>query len=187
MTTSQQCRRPAATGTAPAAAIAAILFVAMMCAPQAAQATQAHRHLLGGKDENSMSDDGAVTLSTKFFQAAGLDVKDSTIFAPSDMAFKKFAKKLNVTDTNKFLEPPLLELTLASLKQHVVPGKVIKAADIPSGNTTLPTLGGKDITVVKNGEGVFVYGPTSKKGAKVLKTDINLGSNVVHVIDKVLV
>ncbi|MCD9016675.1 fasciclin domain-containing protein [Parachryseolinea silvisoli] len=96
--------------------------------------------------------------------------KKLTLFAPTNAAFTA----AGITTL------PGKETLSAVLAYHVIDDEV-RAAELPSGSATIPTLGG-DFYLSNNGSaGVFINGTT-----KVTTTDI-LGSNgVVHVIDRTL-
>jgi len=139
-------------------------------------------------------DDDSVEGAVKFLKAANISVTNSTIFAPTDEALAELNKMLNLT-ANDYAKPAIAEAAAATLKLHVIPGKVLYSKDIPMGNTTLLTAAGKNITVTKKidddgddkgEEEVYVKGMGNKKGAEVEKKDIAWMGNVVHVIDKVL-
>ncbi len=98
-----------------------------------------------------------------------------TVFAPTDEAFAKIAKK----DLDALLKDKK-KLT-AVLTYHVVPGTVM-AADV---------MKMKDGSKVKTVEGrEFVLGLKDGKvkvdGANVVKTDIAASNGVIHVIDTVI-
>ena len=98
-----------------------------------------------------------------------------TVFAPTDEAFAKIAKK----DLDALLKDKK-KLT-AVLTYHVVPGSVM-AADVMKlkDGTKVKTVEGREITVgIKDGK-------VKVDGANVTKTDIAASNGVIHVIDTVL-
>lgn len=98
-----------------------------------------------------------------------------TVFAPTNEAFAQLPK-----DTlDNLLKPENKKQLQDILKYHVVSGKVM-SADIKEGNSDVPTLEGKDLSIDKTASGVTV------NNAKVVKADINASNGVIHVIDEVL-
>ncbi len=98
-----------------------------------------------------------------------------TVFAPTDDAFAKIAKK----DLDALLKDKK-KLT-AVLTYHVVPGKVA-AADVLKlkDGTKVKTVEGREITVgIKDGK-------VTVDGANVVKTDVEASNGVIHVIDTVI-
>ncbi len=91
-----------------------------------------------------------------------------TVFAPTDDAFAKIAKK----DLDALLKDK--KKLAAVLTYHVVPGKVM-AADVVKmkDGSKVKTLGLKD-------------GKVTVDGANVTKTDIETSNGVIHVIDTVI-
>lgn len=97
-----------------------------------------------------------------------------TVFAPTDKAFSKVDK----ATLESLLKPENKEQLQAVLKYHVVPGKVM-AADVVKLKTA-KTVQGQEVAVKASKDGVMI------DGAKVLKTDIECGNGVIHVIDSVI-
>jgi uncharacterized surface protein with fasciclin (FAS1) repeats len=98
-----------------------------------------------------------------------------TVFAPTDEAFAKIAKK----DLDALLKDKK-KLT-AVLTYHVVPGSVM-AADVMKmkDRSKVKTVEGREFTLgLKDGK-VMV------DGANVVKTDIAASNGVIHVIDTVI-
>jgi len=99
------------------------------------------------------------------------DLKEVTIFAPSNEAFAKIA------DVAAGLS---VEQLTAVLGFHVIPGAVVYSSDITDG-AKVKTLQGQELTITLRDGGVFV------NGAKVVKPDVLVKNGVVHVIDGVLI
>lgn len=95
----------------------------------------------------------------------------STVFAPSDEAFKAVpAKTLAELGSNK-------DLLKSVLSYHVVPGKTM-AADVKIGNAK--TVNGANLALGKAGTIITV------EEAVVVQADVAASNGVVHVIDRVL-
>merc|ERR1712156_1043917 len=102
---------------------------------------------------------------------------DFTVFAPTDDAFAKVPK-----ETLDFLLMPENKDALAAvLLRHVLPNRIM-AGDIPSGTTTVDTVGGEKIDVINN-NGVSIK--SSAGSANVIATDIDTSNGVVHLVDTV--
>ncbi|MDA8563169.1 fasciclin domain-containing protein [Mariniblastus sp.] len=97
-----------------------------------------------------------------------------TVFAPTDEAFKK----IDEATLQDLLKPENKEKLKSILTYHVVSGKVM-AADVV-GLDEAKTLNGESVTIKAN-DGVVMV-----DGAKVIKTDIECGNGVIHVIDSVI-
>jgi len=92
-----------------------------------------------------------------------------TLFAPSNDAVAAF---------NGVIDSDLLVY-------HVLADRFL-SADIPEGETVLPTLNtAADVTVINNGSGVFVRDVTGRVG-QVTTANLNTMNGVVHIIDIVL-
>jgi len=137
-----------------------------------------------GADKSSLPDvvDTAVaagnfmTLATAL-QAACLDETlkgpgPFTVFAPSDESFAK----LPVGTLEALLKDK--QRLSAVLTNHVVPGRIM-AADVVKMTAAKTVQGGR--LTIRADSGVTV------DGAKVVKTDIQAGNGVIHVIDAVLI
>ena len=98
-----------------------------------------------------------------------------TVFAPTNSAFAALPEGT----LDNLLEPESKEQLQAILTYHVVPGK-IKAKDITNGTTSVETLQGTNIEVIKGADGVTV------DGANVTATDIYTKNGVIHVLDAVI-
>lgn len=98
-----------------------------------------------------------------------------TVFAPTDEAFKKIpAETLEM-----LLKPENKEKLAAILTYHVVSGDV-RAADVVKLQKAKTVNGTEvEIKVTKDNEVMI-------DGAKVIKTDIECGNGVIHVIDTVI-
>ena len=70
----------------------------------------------------------------------------------------------------------------AILLRHVL-GNKIKADQIPEGTTNLQTVGGEEISVINNRDGVSIK--SSAGMANVIDTDILASNGVVHLVDTV--
>ena len=93
-----------------------------------------------------------------------------TVFAPNDEAFAKLPK-----DTLEgLLKVENRDQLTAVLTYHVVPGKILLAAQSP------PTLEGQSVTIQSSGK-------FEVNGAKVLTADIVASNGVIHIIDTVLI
>merc|ERR1719322_2044780 len=121
---------------------------------------------------------GSFTTLVKIVSDLGLvqtlkDAEALTVFAPSDEAFAKLPE-----GTLESLTP---EQAKEIVLRHVVAAKVV-AADVP--NADVGTLGGEDISLAKNDEGVTI---TYKGGvSKVVTADVLASNGVIHVIDNVI-
>ena len=125
---------------------------------------------------------GAPQLSTLLaaVKAAGLAETLSgagtfTVFAPTNAAFDK----LPAGTVSTLVQPENQDqLTL----RHVL-GTKIKAGQIPEGTTNVQTVGGEEISVINNSDGVSIK--SSAGMAKVIATDILASNGVVHLVDTV--
>ncbi|HEY9113115.1 MAG TPA: fasciclin domain-containing protein [Bacteroidales bacterium] len=97
-----------------------------------------------------------------------------TVFAPTNTAFEALFSALKVDGINALTAEQLSPILL----YHVVSGNVL-ASQVTSG--MVPTLNGKDLTVVANGSGVSLNETTN-----VIATDVQGTNGVIHVIDAVL-
>lgn len=97
-----------------------------------------------------------------------------TIFAPTNDAFNALFASLKVDGINSLTAEQLTPILL----YHVVSGNVV-SSQVTSG--MVPTLNGKDLTVLVNNTGVKLNGSTS-----VIATDVQGTNGVIHVIDSVL-
>jgi uncharacterized surface protein with fasciclin (FAS1) repeats len=98
-----------------------------------------------------------------------------TVFAPTDEAFAKIPAEA----LKGLLQPENKEKLQAILKYHVVSGKVL-AADVVKLQKA-KTVNGQEVEIkVTEKKGVMI------DGANVIKTDIECGNGVIHVIDAVI-
>merc|ERR1712193_430594 len=124
--------------------------------------------------------DGRFTTLVAVLQDLGLDgalknIPAATVFAPTDAAFNKIAAVLpTLSKADK----------LKIVKRHVIPKKIIKAADVPA-SASVGTLGGRDanIDVVKDGVGVSFNGGAR---SNVVIADVLACNGVIHAIDSVI-
>jgi len=128
---------------------------------------------------------GAPQLSTLLaaVKAAGLAETLSgkgtfTVFAPTNAAFDK----LPAGTVTTLVQPENKDQLTAILLRHVL-GTKIKAGQIPKGTTDVKTVGGEDISIINNGDGVSIK--SSAGTAKVIATDILASNGVVHLVDTV--
>lgn len=97
-----------------------------------------------------------------------------TVFAPTNAAFEKLLKDLDITAEQLLAQPDLGKV----LTYHVIPGKVM-AADLTDGMKA-GTVNGEELTFDLSGD------PMVNKST-ITSTDIEATNGVVHVIDAVLV
>ena len=128
---------------------------------------------------------GAPKLSTLLaaVKAAGLAETLSgpgafTVFAPTNAAFDK----LPAGTVTTLVQPENKDQLTAILLRHVL-GTKIKAGQIPKGTTDVKTVGGENISIINNGDGVSIK--SSAGTAKVIATDILASNGVVHLVDTV--
>lgn len=95
-----------------------------------------------------------------------------TVFAPTDEAFAKLLKQLDITAEQLLERDDLKDILL----YHVVPGKVF-SKDLKDG-MKLKTAEGSEVKISLD--------PVRVNDAKVVKPDIAASNGVIHVIDKVL-
>jgi hypothetical protein len=97
------------------------------------------------------------------------DLKDLTIFAPSNSAFQNIASAAANLTT---------EQATQILEYHVINGTIAYSSSLR--NTSIPTLGGGNVTVTIENGTVFI------NSARVVNPDILYAGGVIHVIDAVL-
>merc|ERR1712240_471212 len=99
-----------------------------------------------------------------------------TVFAPTNDAFAKIpADALN----GLLAKPDDLK---AVLLRHVLPNKVPSSA-IPNGSTTVGTVGGEDITVLRKYNTIKIK--SSAGSAKVILPDVLATNGIIHAVDTV--
>merc|ERR1711973_435538 len=99
-----------------------------------------------------------------------------TVFAPTNDAFAKIpADALN----GLLAKPDDLK---AVLLRHVLPNEVPSSA-IPNGSTTVGTVGGEDITVLRNYNTIKIK--SSAGSAKVILADVAATNGIIHAVDTV--
>ncbi len=122
------------------------------------------------------NDDSFSTLLTALQQAGLADALGNeeatfTVFAPNNDAFGPI-------NTDVLLgQADALE---AVLGYHVVPDQALAASDLAEGENTVTTLAGDELTVVRNGDNVFV------EGSQVVDADNETDNGIIHVIDRAL-
>ncbi len=99
-----------------------------------------------------------------------------TVFAPSNEAFVALLGAIGQTQLSDVPESVVRDL----LEYHVIASAAIMSGDLNDGDEAT-TVGGEDVSVVINGDGVFI------SGAKVIVPDVEASNGVVHVIDAVMV
>jgi uncharacterized surface protein with fasciclin (FAS1) repeats len=95
------------------------------------------------------------------------DLKDVTIFAPTDGAFD--AAESTISGLNE-------DGTRSALTYHVAKG-VGYSTDFINGQV-IPTVNGKSLSVTVTNGTVYI------NGAKIVKSDLLTRNGVIHVIDK---
>ncbi|MBM6619652.1 fasciclin domain-containing protein [Bacillus suaedaesalsae] len=95
-----------------------------------------------------------------------------TVFAPTDEAFAKLLKDLNITAEELLAREDLKDILL----YHVVPGKVL-STDLKDG-MKVKTVSGKEVTISLD--------PVQVNKSNVVKADVLASNGVIHVIDAVL-
>jgi uncharacterized surface protein with fasciclin (FAS1) repeats len=102
-----------------------------------------------------------------------------TVFAPTDAAFNRLGTKT----INELLLPENKDKLATILKYHVLSGEV-RAADVPTRRTIVPTLAGE------GANGVRVQrrkGRVTVDSARVITANIETDNGVIHVINRVLI
>jgi len=127
-----------------------------------------------------VNDDQNMTTLKKGVNAAGLDKVLSstgpyTVFAPSDLAFRKM-------DTGKFetlLRPENKTKLKDILNYHIVSGKV-GYNDLKDGNK-LKTISGHQLSILVKEGRVHI------EGAEIEARDLETSNGVIHVLDTVMI
>ncbi|MEK3806011.1 fasciclin domain-containing protein [Metabacillus sp. SLBN-84] len=136
----------------------------------------------GGEDKKDIVDTAAAAGDFKILAAAlekaGLvsTLKEAgpyTVFAPTDQAFEKLLKDLNITAEELLNREDLKDILL----YHVLSGKVL-SSDLKDGMKA-KTLSGKEVTITLD--------PVKVNNSTVVKPDIEASNGVIHVIDTVLI
>ncbi|WP_411334486.1 fasciclin domain-containing protein [Metabacillus indicus] len=136
----------------------------------------------GGGSEKDIVDTAAAAGDFKILAAAlekaGLvsTLKEAgpyTVFAPTDQAFEKLLKDLNITAEELLNREDLKDILL----YHVLSGKVL-SSDLKDGMKA-KTLAGKEVTITLD--------PVKVNNSTVVKPDIEASNGVIHVIDTVLI
>ena len=98
-----------------------------------------------------------------------------TVFAPTNKAFEKLLKDLDVSAEELLANPDLKSILL----YHVLGARVsaAEAAQVDSATT----LEGRDIAIEARGNNLFING-----NSKVVQADINASNGVIHAINRVL-
>jgi uncharacterized surface protein with fasciclin (FAS1) repeats len=146
---------------------------------QTAQSTDVLSSLVAAlvkADENDDSDLVATLNSSGSF----------TVFAPTNDAFETLLDGLDNYNTLADFNTPEDRAVLAAiLKYHVVAGAAVRSTDLSNGQE-ITTVQGEKLTVVINGNGVFIDDATDVD-AQVTTPDIEATNGIVHIINKVLV
>jgi uncharacterized surface protein with fasciclin (FAS1) repeats len=121
--------------------------------------------------------------------AAGLERelfrrKRNTVVAPNDAAFEKLLTALNTNVTELLGDEELLQNVLS---YHVITDGAFEAADFEAGSELDTLLKGKTIKVVGTNTTLEGFEGVGGQIAKPVVADLSAGSNVVHIIDSVLV
>ncbi|KAJ9512827.1 hypothetical protein QJQ45_029021, partial [Haematococcus lacustris] len=137
--------------------------------------------------KNSNSTNNAVSLAIGFLTVFKIQLNNSTIFAPTDKALRALSMRLRVSVANILLRAPYLNSSLASLKYHVIPDRMLITTDFPSGETTYTTASdGKQLKIIKRGINLLVVDGKGSSAVLVGRSNIQWNGNVVHLVDKVL-
>lgn len=129
-----------------------------------------------------VTSNGKLTLLTAAVNRAGLATTLAgtgpfTVFAPSDDAFRA----AGFADAAAINAVPVATLSNILL-YHVVSGTAVAAADIPAGQTAVPTSVSGNAPIYVNKAGSVV----SVNNAKVTQADVRASNGIIHVIDGVL-
>jgi uncharacterized surface protein with fasciclin (FAS1) repeats len=160
-----------------------MLAIGVMAAGLALPAVAAAQGHAGHSDAKDLvqvaTEAGSFTTLLTAVQAAGLvDVLRGegpfTVFAPTDEAFAKLPPEV----LQALLADP--ERLAAVLTYHVVPGRVMAADVVRSGQLDAATVQGERLRIVVRNGKVYV------DGATVIAADIAASNGVIHVIDTVV-
>ncbi|WP_158666565.1 fasciclin domain-containing protein [Salinibacter altiplanensis] len=103
-----------------------------------------------------------------------------TIFAPTNEALLGALD----SDGSGEIEAGEIPSNAGDILQHHVLDSVFLAADVPESETSVPTLEGSDVTVVRSGDEVTVN--PNDEGASVTTPNVEVDNGVIHGIDTVL-
>ncbi|KAL6755818.1 hypothetical protein V8C86DRAFT_2666852 [Haematococcus lacustris] len=125
-----------------------------------------------------------VTIAIQLFKLANVTLTNSTILAPTDDAFNSMGVRIrNISD---FFNATLAGLSKDILANHVLKG-IFRSTALPLGNTTRPAINNATIVFTNEGPGdISVAVADSDDYADVVQADIPFGTNIVHIIDTVL-
>lgn len=156
---------------------AVVLFMMMMVLSISTGALAAENSASPKNIVDTAVEAGEFTILAQALEKAGLvdTLKGEgpfTVFAPTDEAFAKLLKELNITAEQLLARDDLKDILL----YHVLPGKVL-SGDLKEGMKA-KTLAEKEVTISLN--------PVRVNNANVTKPDIAASNGVIHVIDAVL-
>ncbi|MFT6994024.1 MAG: putative surface protein with fasciclin (FAS1) repeats [Maribacter sp.] len=108
-----------------------------------------------------------------------------TVFAPSDMAFKKLSK----ITKERLMDPKNKKELKAILSCHIVAAKLSAATILKSmcrggGKASFTTIQGEKITATMNGIDIILKDKHGNK-AKIVLADANQSNGVIHEVDSV--
>lgn len=107
----------------------------------------------------------------------------ATVFAPTNEAFDALIKALGVPVEEVLANKALLRKVL---KYHLVDGKPVKAAQVPTKLTKVYTWLGKPLGLKRAGAAVTIsYGKGLTSKASVATADVKAARSIVHVVDTV--
>lgn len=139
----------------------------------------------------STADSGYHNTLLEVVKAANLDKilnEDGpfTVFAPSDMAFKKLSK----VNLKKLLLPENKKELFSLLTYHIVAGnitasKILKALCNGNGKASFTTVQGDKIYASMEGLDIVLMDKAGNK-AKITNADSNQSNGVIHEIDSVI-
>ncbi|KAL6765910.1 hypothetical protein V8C86DRAFT_2451510 [Haematococcus lacustris] len=179
---------------------ASVLGFTVPVSPWAAAAagiqTHSQRQLLQGQSSpGADSNTKSTSTATQLFLTLNVSVPGSTIFMPNDYGVETYLRLQRLNSVDDLLTPQRLNSTRALLLHHIIPGKLLKLDDIPTGNSKLDTaLNGTSLSLfhppmVPGREPVLqVQAQGNKFPARVVAFDMANpnGGGVMHVVDMVL-
>ncbi|KAL6764910.1 hypothetical protein V8C86DRAFT_1216525 [Haematococcus lacustris] len=171
--------RSSTTSVIISAALLAVLAVAAAQAGLNPQLQRAVRQL-----QQAPAEAPNVTIAIQLFRLANVTMQNTTILAPTDDAFNSMGFDVNnITD---FFNSTLGPVTMDILGFHVVKGSFMSSM-LPLGNTSASTLSAIPVIFMNGGPGnISVMLTGADDYADIVQPDILFGSNVVHIIDTVL-